>query len=48
MAAVSLQDPPECAPTVKLEAHKKAILVKLLALDDFSLHGRSLVDGSNL
>lgn len=33
---------------VKLEPHKKARFVKLLAVNDFSLHGRPLVDGSNL
>jgi hypothetical protein len=33
---------------VKLEADKKAGLVKLLAVDDFSLHGRPLVNRSNL
>lgn len=32
---------------MKLESHKKASLVKLLAVDDFPLHGGSLVHGGD-
>lgn len=47
MVVVPLQDAPGGAPIVKLKSNKEAGLVELLAVDDFSLHGRPLVDRSN-
>lgn len=47
VVVVPLQDAPGCAPTVKLEPYKKTGFVKLLAVDDFSLHRGPLVDGCN-
>src|SRR5437660_1532149 len=48
VAAIALQNAPGGASTMELEANEETSLVRLLAINDFALHGRSLVDRGNL
>ena len=46
--AVPLQNAPRGVPTPELETHEKSALLRLLAVNDFAMQGRSLVDRNNL
>src|SRR2546429_5910620 len=44
VAAIALQNAPGGASTMELEANEETSLVRLLAINDFALHGRSFID----